>query len=49
MSVEDEKSFKSINKYWICNKLFTAEDNKVRDHDHVIGKYRGFCSLDLCY
>ena len=49
MSVEDEKSFKSINKYWICNKLFTAEDNKVRDHDHVTGKYRGFCSLELCY
>ena len=25
----------------MCNKLFVAGDNKVRDHDHVTGKYRG--------
>ena len=42
-SVEDEKSFKSSNKYWICNKLLVSRDNKVRDHDYVTGKYRG-CS-----
>ena len=41
MSVEDEGSFKSGNKCWICNKLFAAGDNKVRDHDHITGKYRG--------
>ena len=40
MSVEDEESFKSSNKCWICNKLFAAEDNKVRDHDHVTRKCR---------
>ena len=31
-SAEDKRSFKS-------SKLFSAEDNKVRDHDHVTGKY----------
>ena len=36
-----KKRFKSSNKCWICHKFSTAEDNKVRDHDHVIGKYRG--------
>ena len=41
MSVEDERSFKPSNKCWISNKFFTAGDNKVRDHDHVDGKYRG--------
>ena len=41
MSVEDEKRFQSSNKCWICNKLFTDEDKKGRDHDHVTGKYRG--------
>ena len=41
MSEEDEKRFQSSNKYWIYNKLFAAEDNKVRDHDHVTGKYKG--------
>ena len=30
MSVEDGRSFKSSNKCWICNKLFTAGDNKLR-------------------
>ena len=40
MSVEVEESFKSSNKCWICNKLFAAEDNKVRDHDHVTRKCR---------
>ena len=34
----NEKSFKSSNKYWICNKLFGLGDNNVRDHDHVTGK-----------
>ena len=51
MSVEDERSFKLNNKCWICNKLFTAGDNKVRDHDHVTGKYRGSahwnCNINL--
>ena len=41
MSVKDEGSFKSSNNCWICNRLFVAEDNKVRDHDHVTRKYRG--------
>ena len=34
----NEKSFKSSNKCWICNKLFGLGDNNVRDHDHVTGK-----------
>ena len=41
MSVEDEKRFQSSNKCWMCNKLFAAEDNRVGDHDHITGKYRG--------
>ena len=40
MPVEDERSFKSSNKCWICNKWFAEGDNKVRDHDHVTAKYR---------
>ena len=23
----------------MCNKLYTERDTKVRDHDHVAGKY----------
>ena len=51
MSVEDERSFKSSGKCWICNKFFNAGDNKVRGHDHVTGKYKGSahwsCDIDL--
>ena len=51
MSGEDEKSFQSSNKCWICNKLFTNEAKKVRDHDHVTGKCRGSahsgCNINL--
>ena len=39
MSSEDETRCQSSNKYWICNKLFIAEDSEVRDHDHATGKY----------
>ena len=41
MSVEDKRNFTSSNKCWICNKFFVAGDNKVRDNDHITGKYRG--------
>ena len=46
MSVEDERRFKSSNKCWICKKLFTDEDKKVKDHDHIKGKYRGSAHLN---
>ena len=41
MSVEDEKRLRSSNKRWICNTLFTDEDKKVRDQDHITEKHRG--------
>ena len=51
MSAEDDKRFQSINKCWICNKLFGAADNKGRDHCHITGKYRGSahwsCNINL--
>ena len=37
MSAEDEERFQSINKCWICDKLF---DNKVSDQFHITRKYR---------
>ena len=51
MSVKDERSFKSSNKCWICNTLFDAGDDKVRNHNHVTGKCRGSahwsCTINL--
>ena len=41
MAVEDAERFQSSNICWIWNKLFHVGDNKVRDHNHTTGKYRG--------
>ena len=41
MSVKEEEIFQLSNICWICNKLVDVADNKVKDHFHVSGKYRG--------
>ena len=41
MSVEEEQIFQTSNRCWICNKLFDLVDEKVRDHCHISGKFRG--------
>ena len=40
-SVEEEEPFQLANKCWICGKLFDLADEKVRDHCHITGKFRG--------
>ena len=39
MSIEEEDQFVKTEICWICNKLI--ENDKVRDHCHITGKYRG--------
>ena len=41
MSAVEEERFQLSNSCWICDKLFDVGDDKVRDHCHVTGKYRG--------
>ena len=40
MSAKEEEKFQLTNNCWICDKLFDVEDDKVRDHCHITGKYR---------
>ena len=47
MSVKDEEKFQLSNECRICNKLFTEEGKKVRDHDHITGRYRGSAHSNL--
>ena len=51
MSTKDEERFQLSNTCWICGKLFDVADDKVRDHCHVRGKYRGSahwsCNINL--
>ena len=41
MTPEQNEKFERSNIGWICSKLIDFEDNKVRDHCHITGKYRG--------
>ena len=43
----DEENFKQAKECHICNKKYNDEDKRVRDHDHVTGKYRG-CAHESC-
>ena len=36
---KEEEQFQSSNTCWICEKLI--DDEKVRDHCHMTGKFRG--------
>ena len=51
MSAEEEERFQLSNSCWICDKLFDVGDDKVIDHCHITGKYRGVahwsCNLNL--
>ena len=38
---EGEEQFQSSNSCWICEKLISNEDEKVRVHCHITGKFRG--------
>ena len=49
MSVEENERFEMTNICWICGGLIENTDNKVRDHCHINGKYRGaaHCSCNI--
>ena len=51
MSEEEKKQFQLSNACWICKKLIDNDDEKVRDHCHVTGKFRsaahGSCNINL--
>ena len=51
MSAEEEERFQLSNNCWICDELFDVGDDKVRDHCHLTGKYRGTahwsCNVNL--
>ena len=51
MTEEEEHLFQKSNSCWICKKLFDNDEEKVRDHCHVTGKFRGAahesCNLSL--
>ncbi|KAL9974074.1 hypothetical protein ACROYT_G011073 [Oculina patagonica] len=51
MTKDNEENFKNAKACHICDKQYTDDDIRVRDHCHIIGKYRGSahqeCNLKL--
>ena len=51
MSEEEEHLFQQSNSCWICKKLIDDDEEKVRDHCHLTGKFRGAvhrnCKFDV--
>ena len=56
MSQEEEVQFEQAEECWLCEQPFTEDTAlqaellryKVRDHDHLTGKYRG-AAHNICY
>ena len=46
MSEKEEHLFHQSNSCWICKKLIDNDEEKVRDHCHVTGKFRGAAYWD---
>ena len=40
MTEKEEEEFQSSNTCWICEKLIEDDNEKVRDHCHITGKFR---------
>ena len=51
ISEDEEYLFQESNNCWICEKRIDNDDEKVRDHCHVTGKFRGAahwsCNINL--
>ena len=51
MTAEENEEFERSNIWWVCSELIDTDDNKVRDHCHITGKYRGAaywtCNINL--
>ena len=41
ISEEEEHLCQQSNSCWICKRLIDNNEEKVRDHCHVAGKFRG--------
>ena len=46
MSEKEEHLFQQSNSCWICKKRIDNDEEKVRDHCHVTGKFRSAAHWD---
>ena len=41
MSIDNEKKYQNSQICWICKEKINNDKDKVRDHSHINGNYRG--------
>ena len=46
MTDEEKYLFQQSNNCWICKTIIDKEDEKVRDHCHITGTFRGIAHWD---
>ena len=46
MSEEEEHLYQQSKSYWICKQLIDNDEEKLGDHCHVTGKFRGAAHWD---
>ena len=46
MTEKEEYLFQQSNNCWICKKVIDNEDEKVRDHCHITGRFKGATHWD---
>ena len=46
MTEEEGHLFQQRNNCWICKKIIDNEDEKVRGHCHITGKFRDSAHWD---
>ena len=47
MSKKDQEDFNNSTKCWICKKAYEEDEVKVKDHNHITGKFRE-CKRQEC-
>ena len=41
MTIDNEKKYQNSQICWICKEKINNDKDKVRDHSHITGNYRG--------
>ena len=49
LTYEQKTEFRQATHCSICNKKFQPDDEKVRDHCHFTGKYRGAAHVKIIH
>ena len=47
MTKKHDNAFANSVKCWICDNIYVDDDVKVRDHCHIVGKFREVLCIEI--